>query len=88
MGFTVKALQECKATRMSILLSSAAGGGTPADGARLDMLMSKVDSKVAQQAQAWSELAQDFVKMARLSVQTILTLVFSDIEFVPFYPVA
>lgn len=83
-------MQECKATQVRILLSSAASSGTPPglgnvdDGVSLDLELSKVDSSVEQQGQSWSELAQGFANTTRLSIHTILTVVFRDIESAPF----
>lgn len=81
-------MQECMVTRMSIVLSSAAVGTmaglrSGVDPVAVEMLLSKADSNVAQQSQAWKELAENFARISQLSVHTILTLVFSDIESAP-----
>lgn len=86
----ISPMQECKATQIRILINSAARSGKPTDlgrlddGICLDLQLSKVDADVEQQGQSWSELAQGFANITRLSIHTILTVVFRDIESDPF----
>lgn len=81
-------MQECKATSIKFLISSVSCGRRNVscsckNAVALEVLLDEADVSVVQQAEEWSELALNFVTTARLSVHTILKLVFHDVECAP-----
>eukprot|EP00892_Ulva_mutabilis_P007455 jgi/Ulvmu1/5081/UM021_0098.1 len=82
---TTRTIQkECKATMMK-LLDCTVDGSTEAcvsmpHSTALDHSWNEADIGIMQQAEAWGDVALDFLSTARLSIHTILTVVFLDIE--------